>query len=205
MISPSGSSCSPSNGLAFDIQACHDALLAVLASICDPHLNTIHAVCQKFSESRGHSSSGPSLNPPRPVNRLLTTASAIGGVHTGDALYEFFSDRSHSTSSNPTRPDVDGSALFQDFFDSLLPDTSYVPPLGTAGPLRIPYLEPAHPIGGIELDVEAVWYRVLSTVDLSKADAEALASALALKVRCYGFGPVLMETDVIETCQSELQ
>lgn len=56
-----------------DLEACRQAFLAVLASVCDPHLNTIHAVAQKFAASRNPRVSNPtaSLNRPRPVNRPL--------------------------------------------------------------------------------------------------------------------------------------
>jgi hypothetical protein len=38
---------------------------------------------------------------------------------------------------------------------------------------------------------------------LSKADAEAVASRITEKVRCYGFGPVVLKQDVIAVCDGE--
>ena len=163
--------------------------MAVLASVCDPHLNTIHAVCHKFSESRGLSISGHSLNAPRPVNRPLNLPLDVlsGSNHP----YEFPSP-SNSSGRSTHLPDL---------FTTLTPPSDYIPLLGIAGPLSIPFLEPQHPVYGFELDSAGIWTTVLIMVDMSKTDAEALASSLTLRVRCYGFGPVMIEQDVVEICR----
>jgi hypothetical protein len=69
--------------------------------------------------------------------------------------------------------------------------------------LTVPFLEPDHPAPGLELSAADVWTCVLCSVDLSKADAEAVASRITEKVRCYGYGPVVIEQDVIRVCQGE--
>ncbi len=162
--------------------------MAVLASVCDPHLNTIHAVCQRFSESRGLVPSGRGLNPPRPVDRPLN-------------VYKHFSSTQLSQPSHI----VDGPVIpsFDFSFANSLPLAEYIPTLGLDGPLTVPYLEPPHPVFNLELDCSDIWACVLSVVDMSRTDAEGLASSLTGKVRCYGFGPVIMKQDVIQVCSGQ--
>jgi hypothetical protein len=163
--------------------------MAVLASVCDPHLNTIHAVCQKFSQSRGHLYAAPTLHPPRPVNRPLN-------------IWKAFVDPSRG--SNHVSTISRGTTDFGIDFASLNPPAAFMPASPSlAGPLTVPFLEPDHPAPGLELSAADVWTCVLCSVDLSKADAEAVASRITEKVRCYGYGPVVIEQDVIRVCQGE--
>ena len=201
-------SLSPPNA-SIDLTACREAFIAVLASVCDPHLNTIHAVCQKFSESRaGLPSSSHSLNPPRPVNRPLDRPLDIFAqfapsvLHGGPSLAHSFSPI--HTSDSPTYPSEPTQAFDSSWFANLfptIPATEYIPTLDHAGPLSLPFLEPQHPIFGLELDCDDIWACVLTIVDMSRTDAEALASRLTEKVRCYGFGPVMTKQDVLVVCE----
>ena len=175
-------------GTHVNLVACREAFMAVLASVCDPHLNTIHAVCRKFSESRGTAPhyGGTSLNPPRPVDRSR--------LHIFE---QFGTDFSHFYPQANTTDHT-----HSDFFETL-PSDAYIPSLGLAGPLFVPLLEPSHPVSGHELDCDDIWAFVLTMVDLSKTDAEALAAKLTEKVRCYGFGPVVLRDDVDELCRGK--
>ena len=164
--------------MSVDLSALNQAFLAVLASVCDPHLNTIHAICQKFAQSR-RGRAGPDLHAPRPVNRPLNTHH-IPHTHTDN--YDIFEQFLAAT------------------FDTIDP-AAYIPPLGAAGPLSVPFLEPPHPIDGYELDAHGVWSYVVAHVDLSRTDAEDLASRLTSKIRCYGFGPVLLRHEVQSVCR----
>jgi len=164
--------------------------MAVLASVCDPHLNTIHAVAKKFSESRGLLNPGQAdLNPPRPVDRLLKTVDQFCDYHF------------HTHPHTNTNTDLQPAEYEYEFFNNLVSYSEYVPPLGYAGPISIPLLEPSHPVTGVELDCDDIWTLILTVVDLSRTDAEALASRLTEKVRCYGFGPVITKFDVDEVCK----
>lgn len=87
----------------------------------------------------------------------------------------------------------------QSFQFADLNSTAYIPPLGFAGPLSVPYLEPQHPITG-EVDVEGIWTRVLLQVDLKSTDLEYLAVKMCPKVRCYGQGPTMLMNDVDDIC-----
>ena len=55
----------------------------------------------------------------------------------------------------------------------------------------------------VEIDCDGVWSLVVTTVDLTLADAEDLAGRLAEQLRCYGLGPVFLESDVRAACKSE--
>jgi len=79
----------------------------------------------------------------------------------------------------------------------------YIPPLGLAGPLSLPFLEPSHPVSGLEFDCDDVRAFVLTVVEMSRTDAKALAGRLTEKVRCYGFGPVITKEDMMEVCNRE--
>jgi hypothetical protein len=172
-----------------DLDACREAFLAVLASVCDPHLNTIHAVCQKFSQSRGHLHAVPTLHPPRPVNRPLN-------------IWKTFVDPNSGANNVPTMSR--GTADFGIDFSSINPPAAFIPSSPSlAGPLTVPFLEPDHLTSGLELSAVDVWACVLCLVDLSKADAEAVASRITERVRCYGYGPVVIEQDVISICHGK--
>lgn len=86
---------------------------------------------------------------------------------------------------------------FSTFYD--IPPGAYAAGVGISGPLRVPYLEPAHPVTG-ELDVNGIWLKVLLSVDLQKTDIEYLAVRLSKRVRCYGEGPILGESDLDAIC-----
>ncbi|KAK4687147.1 hypothetical protein P7C73_g2974, partial [Tremellales sp. Uapishka_1] len=176
-----------------DLVACRQAFLAVLASVCDPHLNTIHAVCQKFAQSRGGTVRlVGDLHPPRPLNRPLNTASPRRpNLHLHTSVQEVDSN------------DPFGNIMKQLYgspFDNLTHPSGYIPPSGIEGPLFVPFLEPSHPIDGYELDADGVWSFILERVDMSLTDAEELAGRLTDKIRCYGYGPVLLRRDVLDAC-----
>ena len=162
---------------AVDLKACRQAFLAVLASVCDPHLNTIHAVCAQFALARGHRAGILALNPPRPPNRPLNMNCPPGENHI-DFAY-----------------DID--------FSNLTPTSMYIPDQNSCGPLSIPGLEPVHPVAGYEMDASQTWQCVLEIVDMSQIDAEELATRVAERVRCYGYGPVLTRSDVVLLCHGE--
>ena len=192
-----------------DLEACRQAFLAVLASVCDPHLNTIHAVCAKFSQSRGYTSGAPDLNPPRPVNRPLNTGLPLIAGETPSVSdtspWAALLGQPLSTGPIPGQgyeAGLDMSALLD--FTNLTPATAFIPPHGeVCGPLSVPFLEPPHPIYDLELDANDIWAAVLSLVDMSKTDAEALAERITRKVRCYGYGPVVMRKDIERACEGE--
>lgn len=196
-VSPSPSNASIHRGqrISVNLEACRQAFLAVLASVCDPHLNTIHAVCAKFSESRGGPVSLGSLLPPRPVDRPLNSAI----LHP---LRNQMIDPFHHGTSEMTGAVVadDWESLFN-FAATYLSPAEYIPDLGNAGALSVPGLEPPHPVNDFELAAADAWAEVLRLVDISKTDVEDLASRLTAKIRCYGFGPVLMHRDVVHICQ----
>lgn len=172
-----------------DFAASREAFLAVLASECDPHLNTIHAVCEKFSQGRGHlPPSVHSLNPPRPPNRPLNIWRSFVGTDGAYVLRPQLGDP------------VDPIGLGIDF-DSLNAPDAFIPSHQLAGPLSVPFLEPPHPTAPFELDAAAVWALVLTSIDLTRTDIQALASVIAGKVRCYGYGPVLLRSEVDEICR----
>jgi hypothetical protein len=162
---------------ALDLKACRQAFLAVLASVCDPHLNTIHAVCAQFALARGSGVEIQPLNPPRSPNRPLNV------------------DCPPSMNNIDFAHEVD--------FSNLTPMSMYIPNQHSCGPFSIPGLEPLHPVAGHEIDASQAWQVVLELVDMSQVDAEELATRVAEKVRCYGFGPVLTRSDVVQLCQSE--
>ena len=187
--------------VSVNLEACRQAFLAVLASVCDPHLNTIHAVCAKFSESRGAPSRYGDLLPPRPVDRPLNA----GISHLGTAQAHL--DHSHAFETphyggdgvDLTTAD-DWASLFA-FPTTYLSPSAFIPSLGHEGVLSVPGLEPAHPVIDLELAAADVWAEVICTVDISRTDVEDLAGRLTEKIRCYGFGPVLMREDVVRVCQ----
>ncbi|RSH76566.1 uncharacterized protein EHS24_005555 [Apiotrichum porosum] len=166
------------NVSSLDLNAARQAFLAVLASVCDPHLNTIHAVCQKFAQSRGADVAAGDLHPPRPVNRPLNTAP----LHDPLNLFE---------------------QLLAAAFDNVTDPAEYIPPAGQAGPLAVPFLEPMHPVDAYELDGQGVWSLVVDIVDLSRTDLEDLAGRLTRVIRCYGFGPVMLRNEVTNVCRRE--
>jgi len=179
--------------------ACREAFMAVLASVCDPHLNTIHAVCRRFSESRGLAPFGHSLHPPRPVDRPLNIYHQYSTPHLDTTSFNPYNFPTPPDFAQPTADLI----LFHNLFNTVTPPTAYIPAQGSEGPLSLPYLEPAHPVFGLEMDCADIWGCVLTVIDMSRADAEALASSLTEKVRCYGFGPVIMKRDVMEVCEGE--
>jgi hypothetical protein len=176
--------------ISINLDACREAFIAVLASVCDPHLNTIHAVCQEFSHSRVHAPHGRDLNPPRPVDRPLNIAKLFCSA-------EQSVDISYNTVLNDHNLNFD--------FDHISPPLSFIPPQNVAGPLSVPYIELPHPTFDLEMDANDVWFYVLENVDIGHTDVEALASRMCDKVRCYGFGPVLLKQDVTEICGGECQ
>ncbi len=115
-------------------------------------------------------------------------------------------------------------------FAALLSPSDYIPSLSASssssdshptpsGPLFVPLLEQAHytypspgpssnhnnhqTSPGYELDHSAIWALVLGLVDLGKIDVEGLASEMCGKVRCYGFGPVVVKEDAMEVIRRE--
>ena len=196
---------------SIDLEACRQAFLAVLASVCDPHLNTIHAVATKFASSRNPriTNGNTNLNHPRPVNRPLNQYQP--GQFPQMLAYDHF-NQSHATPHNSPQhtlypgqpaPIPDNITAFLNAAFPSLPPASYVPEPHHEGPLYVANFEPIHPLDGFELDADGVWSHVLMTVDMTKVDAEDLAGKLAEKIRCYGFGPVLLRRDVTDICQSE--
>ena len=197
-----------------NLEACRQAFLAVLASVCDPHLNTIHAVAQKFAQSRSYAEFiGTSLAHPRPVDRPLNLH--IFGNLSQSASSASISppqqntSGSEGTNNTPPEPPVEWDMEVVNFLrgamgPSSLSSGSYIPsPNSLAGPLTVPFLEPPHPVHDHEFDADGVWDHVLKLVDFSRTDAEDLAGQLTEKVRCYGFGPVLMQRDIDDVCESE--
>ena len=187
--------------ISVNLEACRQAFLAVLASVCDPHLNTIHAVCAKFSESRGASSRYGDLHPPRPVERPLNAgASHLGSTqaHLGHALD--IGTAFHGGATAGEAFSDDWTSIFS-FPTTYLPPSAFIPSRGEEGLLSVPGLEPAHPVIDLELAAGDVWAEVICMVDISRTDIEDLASRLTTKIRCYGFGPVLMRQDVVQVCQ----
>ncbi|GFZ44394.1 hypothetical protein JCM24511_02116 [Saitozyma sp. JCM 24511] len=182
--SSQSSTTSESSGhFSVDLNAAGEAFMAVLASICDPFLNTLHAVCQKFSYSRGHRQSAPHLNPPRPVNRPLNKD---GNLVNPDGYPH-----------NTTLSNGAGESLAL----GLSPPNSALVPT-PAGAMTVPLLISEPSLNdGVELDAAEAWLRALGTIDLSKADVEAVASRVSEKVRCYGFGPVVLERDIQAICE----
>ena len=96
--------------------------------------------------------------------------------------------------------DWDWDSLFS-FPETVLPPTAFIPLPEAAGALSVPGLEPLHPIVDCELTADAAWSEILCTVDLSCTDVEDLAARLTAKIRCYGFGPVLLRKDVALACK----
>lgn len=184
--------------------------------MCDPHLNTIHAICAKFAQSRGRAVQVGDLHPPRPVNRPLNAGGAAatnGFGHDGNPHPHHHHHHGHAHAHTPhgfhlpqgATSDAfgaaDPNAWLDDLLTTLLPPTAYVTSdPEAAGPLSVPLFEPAHPINGLELDAGGVWAFVVATVDLSRTDAEYLASRLTGMIRCYGFGPVLLRHEVEGVC-----
>ncbi|KAL1413665.1 hypothetical protein Q8F55_001444 [Vanrija albida] len=202
----------PPSAASTDLDALRQAFLAVLASVCDPHLNTIHAICAKFAQSRGRAVAAGDLHPPRPVNRPLNAAGAVspdGHANGFDAqqhqhLHAHSHGHGHGHGHAPHDAfgaPADANAWLDDLLATLLPPAAYITTdPEAAGPLSVPLFEPAHPINGVELDASGVWALVVATVDLSRTDAEYLASRLTDKIRCYGFGPVLLQHEVEGVC-----
>lgn len=176
---------------SMDIEACKEAFMAVLASVCDPHLNTIHAVCQKFSQGRGSSFRTPALNAPRSIDRSLHLNSTLDTYQT------------QSVPPVMLLRGVGNSAGLDFGFDNLTPLLHFVPCTHEAGPLSIPLIEPPHPIVNIEMDSLETWRHVCSKVDIGHCDLLEMAGRLAKLVRCYGFGPVLLKVDVTAICHGE--
>jgi len=174
-----------------DFEACEQAFMAVLASVCDPHLNTIHAVCQKFSEGRGSSFRTPALNPPQRIDRSLHLNSTLNG------------GQRDSASPATLSLDVGDMANFDFDFENLSPFSAFVPLTNEAGPLSVPFIEPHHPIVDIEMDSFDTWRHICTRVDIGHCDLLELAGRLAKLVRCYGYGPVLLKADVISICHGE--
>lgn len=152
----------PQTAQTANFEAARQAFVAVLASVCEPHLNTIHDVCRKFIETRDAKLSGPDLHPPKPPDWSLRS----------------WCD-----------------------FDRLTPDEQFVPGRdAVCGPLSVPFLEPAHPLIGLELDVHGIWLHILTSIDLSAVDVQELATRVTPTVRCYGYGPVVLKSDLIQLC-----
>lgn len=176
----------------------------MLASVCDPHLNTIHAVCAKFSESRGAPSRYGDLHPPRPVDRPLNVGTShLGSTHT-HVSPSLNLDSTHYGSEAILHSDINDWSSYFTFPTTYLSPSDFIPSLGNEGVLSVPGLEPAHPVIDLELAAGDVWAEVICIVDISRTDVEDLAGRLTEKIRCYGFGPVLMREDVLRVCQGEL-
>ena len=230
--SPTQSFSFPLHAGSVNLDASRQIFLAVLASVCDPHLNTIHAVAQKIAASRGHAFPSdivqPTLAEPRPVDRPLNAWQSFVG--------QAWNPASHFSSTDDPPP----LAVFDGRVGGLLPDmtsnpipnigaledahlhTEWFPPattniegyqsvlppssfLGSSpGPLYVPYLEPSHPVLSLELDGASIWNLIINIVDLTRADAETIAAKLVPRVRCYGFGPVVFSRDVSEVCAGRL-
>lgn len=86
-------------------------------------------------------------------------------------------------------------------FDRLTPDEQFPPGANeTCGPLSVPFLEPAHPLMGLELDVNGIWLHILTSVDLAIVDIQLLATRVTSSVRSYGYGPVVLKSDLVDLC-----
>lgn len=133
----------------------------------------------KFSQSRWPSATASTLHPPRPPNRPLN----IEVIPRADPTYDL--------------------AFLNLDFSNLTPSSAFIPTPDVCGPLTVPGLEPPHPVFELELGADDVWSFVVGLVDMSRTDAEGLASKVAEKIRCYGFGPVLMKTDLKRICQGK--
>jgi hypothetical protein len=174
-----------------DLNAARQAFLAVLGSVCDAHLNTIHAVCQKWAESRSAiQGQGNDLNPPKRPDLPTPIYEQYCSVHD------------HTQEYGPTASIEELRAMFN---SPSLPPHSIIPPLHQSGPISLPLLEPSHPIQGIEFDAFQIWDYVLTFINLGETDTEKLAAELCRAVRFYGFGPVLLEVDVKVICKGELE